>query len=255
MPRKTTSLADVLLEAPWWVSVVVAATVYFLTKFILPAADTGNQILNMLFKAVEVPASFFSFIILLIAPFSFLNAKRKAKQLDIQSGIASIRHLHWRQFEELVAEAFRRQGYQVSEGSYGADGGIDITLRKNDELVLVQCKQWKAQKVGVNVIREMFGLLNAHHANRIIVVTSGRFTQEAISFAHNKPIELINGDALLVLIQGVQTTSNIEITKAPICPKCNAELTERTAKRGANAGKNFLGCSRFPKCRYTAPLS
>lgn len=255
MTRKNSSFVDILLEAPWWVSVIAATFIYLTMKFVLPAVDTGNQILNILFKAVEVPAPFFSFFVLLVAPFAFLNAKRKAKQLDMQSGITSIRHLHWRQFEELVAEAFRRQGYQVSEGSYGADGGIDITLRKNDELVLVQCKQWKAQKVGVSVIREMFGVLNAHHASRIAVVTSGRFTQEAVSFAQDKPIELINGNALLVLIRDVQTNPHVETTKAPICPKCGAELVERTARRGANAGNLFLGCSSFPKCRYTEQLS
>jgi restriction system protein len=34
------------------------------------------------------------------------------------------------------------------------------------------------------------------------------------------------------------------------CPKCGAELVLRTARKGANAGKGFYGCSRFPSCRY-----
>jgi restriction system protein len=36
-----------------------------------------------------------------------------------------------------------------------------------------------------------------------------------------------------------------------ICPKCNSALIERTAKRGQNKGNTFLGCSNFPKCRFT----
>ncbi|MHB8108634.1 MAG: nuclease-related domain-containing protein [Syntrophorhabdaceae bacterium] len=36
-----------------------------------------------------------------------------------------------------------------------------------------------------------------------------------------------------------------------ICPKCGAELVRRTARQGQNAGQAFLGCSGFPKCRYT----
>ena len=39
--------------------------------------------------------------------------------------------------------------------------------------------------------------------------------------------------------------SNLEI-----CPKCNAFLVKRTAKKGTNAGSVFLGCSGYPKCRY-----
>ncbi len=33
------------------------------------------------------------------------------------------------------------------------------------------------------------------------------------------------------------------------CPRCEAEMVLRTAKRGANAGKQFWGCSNYPKCR------
>lgn len=35
-----------------------------------------------------------------------------------------------------------------------------------------------------------------------------------------------------------------------ICPRCNANLILRTAKRGTNAGNQFYGCSNYPKCRY-----
>ena len=34
------------------------------------------------------------------------------------------------------------------------------------------------------------------------------------------------------------------------CPRCNAELVLRTAKKGEHAGEQFYGRSRFPKCRY-----
>ena len=48
----------------------------------------------------------------------------------------------WREFEMLVGEAFRLQGYQVVEtGGGGADGGVDLVLRKDRETFLVQCKQ------------------------------------------------------------------------------------------------------------------
>ncbi|MBR5446977.1 MAG: topoisomerase DNA-binding C4 zinc finger domain-containing protein [Clostridia bacterium] len=35
-----------------------------------------------------------------------------------------------------------------------------------------------------------------------------------------------------------------------ICPRCGKELLLRTATRGENAGKQFYGCSGFPRCRY-----
>ena len=254
MPRKNTSFADLLFQAPWWVSVITAAITYVVMGHLLPSVETDNQLINMIFKALAIPAPYFALFILFIAPFSFFNARRKAKQLDAQRSIETIRQLHWRNFEELVAEAYRRQGYRVTEGGFGADGGIDLELRKGEELILVQCKQWKAQKVGVSVVREMFGVLTASNADKVVVICSGRFTQQAIDFASDKPVTLIDGNELLSLIHEVQTEPKVETVKQNVCPSCGSELVERQAKRGAHAGNAFLGCSAFPKCRYTEEL-
>ncbi|AUC89420.1 DUF2034 domain-containing protein [Alteromonas sp. MB-3u-76] len=254
MPRKNTSFADLLFQAPWWVSVITAAITYVVMGHLLPSVETDNQLINMVFKALAMPAPYFAIFILFIAPFSFFNARRKAKQLDAQKSIETIRQLHWRNFEELVAEAYRRQGYRVTEGGFGADGGVDLELRKGEGLTLVQCKQWKAQKVGVSVVREMFGVLTASNADKIIVICSGKFTQQAIDFASDKPVTLIDGNELLSLIHEVQTEPKVETVKQNVCPRCGSELVERQAKRGANAGNAFLGCSTFPKCRYTEEL-
>jgi hypothetical protein len=40
----------------------------------------------------------------------------------------------------------------------------------------------------------------------------------------------------------------------PTCPKCGANMLLRTAKSGANAGKQFWGCSNFPRCRTMLPI-
>lgn len=41
---------------------------------------------------------------------------------------------------------------------------------------------------------------------------------------------------------------------APVCPRCGADMVLRTARRGANLGNQFWGCSTFPKCRSTIAL-
>ena len=43
--------------------------------------------------------------------------------------------------------------------------------------------------------------------------------------------------------------------KAPGCPKCGKPMRQRTARKGANAGKAFWGCSDYPKCTGTKPLA
>jgi restriction endonuclease Mrr len=92
--------------------------------------------------------------------------------------------------EMLVGEAFRLKGYRIEElGGRGADGGIDLVLRKSGKKFLVQCKQWRSYKVGVGVIREHFGVMTAEKADGGFVVTSGRFTAEARVFAKGFHIE------------------------------------------------------------------
>lgn len=38
---------------------------------------------------------------------------------------------------------------------------------------------------------------------------------------------------------------------AQLCPKCGSKLLLRKTKKGDNAGRQFWGCSAFPKCRTT----
>jgi len=39
-----------------------------------------------------------------------------------------------------------------------------------------------------------------------------------------------------------------------MCPKCGSEMTLRIAQKGSNAGKQFWGCSTFPKCKAIAEI-
>jgi restriction system protein len=184
--------------------------------------------------------------------------------LDQQTSVESIRALPWKQFEFLVAEAYRRQGYDVEFLlGRGADGGVDLTLRRDGRKSLVQCKQWKVFSVGAPVIREMFGLLFDQNADEAIIVTSGKFTRDAQDFAAGKPIRLIDGPQLLTLVQSVQTApaateSGSEATPAtatiPDCPSCGQSMVLRTSKRGANVGTQFWGCSTYPDCKGTRNL-
>jgi restriction system protein len=183
--------------------------------------------------------------------------------------------MSWREFEMLVGEGFRLQGYQVVEtGGGGADGGIDLVLTKpgksGGEKFLVQCKQWRAYKVGVDVVRELYGVMAAKGATGGFVVTSGRFTEEAISFASGRNVTLVDGPKLHGLLQQAQAGANrapsqkpavpvghspASSAKALACPLCAKPMVRRTAKRGANAGNEFWGCTGYPACRGTRPIN
>jgi restriction system protein len=176
-------------------------------------------------------------------------------QLESQTSIESIRGLSWSEFEGLVAEAYRRKGFTVEQSlAGGADGGVDLVLRKDGQKTLVQCKQWRTMSVGAPIIREQYGLMVHEKAHRVIVVTSGHFTREAEAFVAGKAMELIDGGQLLEIVRGVQTNPRKTApasTQTPVCPKCGSAMILRTAKKGPNAGNSFWGCSTYPTCTGT----
>jgi len=260
--RRDDDWFELLIGCPWQVSVGLGVAVYGSMNFLLPNLEIQNPLLRgMLQRAPEL--SWVSMLFLIPALLSLIRSERQGELLEKQSGLDSIRKLSWKQFEELLAEVYRRQSFQVIENvGVGADGGIDLTLRKNEKTYLVQAKQWKAWKVGVRVVREMFGLMHAHRADGVIVVTSGQFTAEAQEFAVGKPIELIAGERLAELVRSVQDfRPDQPIASAPPsvsssrreCPRCRGTLVVRTARRGSQIGQPFWGCSKYPACRYTEP--
>jgi restriction system protein len=208
VPRKNESILNQLGVLPWWMTLIIAAIMYPTLKYVLPVIPFDNHLISALTQGVSKAAYLILIPLFGVAIFSFLNQLRKGKMLENQTGLDSIKKLSWRQFEELVGEVFRRQGYLVLENpSDGADGGIDLRLRKNGQITFVQCKHWKSKSVGVKIVRELYGVMTAAKASHGILATFGNFTQEAKSFAKGKPIQLIGGNHLVKLISEVQNSS------------------------------------------------
>jgi restriction system protein len=222
-------------------------------------------------------------LLLLVWGVTEIKKLGRRRLFDRQSGLDSMGELSWQEFEQLVCEAYRRQGYAVEHtGSHGGDGGVDLTLRRGGETVLVQCKHWKAWRVGVKEVRELLGVVTSERANQGIVVTYGSFTEEAIAFGRKNPITLVAGPELERLIHSVQRTKAQSDRRSvgdrldadgatyasvadlpdrlskgnavPMCPLCGSRMVERTAKRGQFSGQAFLGCSRYPGCRGTRKI-
>jgi len=40
-------------------------------------------------------------------------------------------------------------------------------------------------------------------------------------------------------------------TSDTVCPRCGSDLVERTVKQGPRTGSQFVGCSSYPKCKFT----
>lgn len=283
---KKTSPAEDLLALiamlPWWAGVALAVFSYgVLHSLATPIAaptmqpgQIGEYVGQMIGKTLAYYGQFIVPVICLVG--AALSAWRRRQRRTLvatvtQSPAASVLDgLSWREFEQLVGEGFRLQGYQVIEsGGSGPDGGVDLVLNKGGDTFLVQCKQWKAYKVGVEVVRELYGVMAAKGAAGGFVVTSGQFTGPAREFVLGRNLELLDGPVLLRLLHQAQAAGHANAamltvpassigserySAIPACPACNKPMVCRTAKRGEQAGTAFWGCAGFPACRGTRAI-
>src|SRR5207245_2230123 len=105
----------------------------------------------------------------------------------------------------------------------------------------------------------LYGVLMHRRADSAKLVVTASFTSDAVAFARGKPIQLIDSDALLQLIRGVQTSAKIPpalsenagVVEAPVCPKCGSKMVLKEARHGPRAGQSFWDCSRYPDCQGT----
>ncbi|WP_420008486.1 restriction endonuclease [Xanthomonas sacchari] len=263
---------DALAALPWPVGIMAGIAGFLAVRDGIPwwFSRQDGALSQAIAQQAEGAFAPMAWILLLLcwlaALASFLKARHRRRLLDTRTTLESLAAGGWRQFELLVGEAFRRQGYAVEEtGLGGADGGIDLILRKDGRRTLVQCKQWRRRQVGVSVVREMFGLMAHHQADAVKIVCVGGYTADAAQFALGKPIKLIGGEQLLDMIQtaqhdsalGMPLDSRIEpalgsaietFSQSPTCRRCGSVLVQRTNRRTGDA---FLGCSQFPHCRGT----
>ena len=242
-----------LKHAPWWVSVVVGILFYLSVTELMPRVVGDGPMVSQ----VRQVLSWLSLLFLVPAVISAHRRLHGRYLLATNRSIDSIRSLDWQTFEELIEAYYRDHGFRTQRQiESGADGGVDVRI-SNDrgERYLVQCKQWRSRKIGVKVVRELYGIVAAEGATGGIVISSGSFTHEAQSFANGVAIELIDGNLLQQSlgdrIPKITVTNRARPEETTLCPRCGSTLVLRKARRGASAGSTFYGCSSYPRCRYT----
>ena len=299
--KKSRPLEDLMALVallPWWGGVGLALVAYLGLHHVaqqpvpVPTdpAQVGALLQHSLWRGLANAGQYVAPIICLVGAAASALRRRQRRAL-VENASANptadtLDGMDWQTFELLVGEIFRRQGFQVVEtGGGGPDGGVDLVLRRDGETHLVQCKQWRAYRVGVNVVRELYGVMAARGAASGYVVTSGRFTEEARAFAEGRHIRLLDGPRLLGLLRQVRPAAGSSTmapeptreapprparpvaqaaaptaptsaasTAPPTCPACGQTMVRRVAKRGAHAGQAFWGCTGYPGCRGTLPL-
>lgn len=143
------------------------------------------------------------FVVLGLAATAWLR-RTPSSPTDAQAaerGAGQLGLLRWRDFTRLVLQAMHGRGYRtVVEDGMPADGiptdGGDIVLERNGERTLLSVKYGSASLVGAQALLGLGGSATLRGTQKVIVVTPGRFDEEAIRLARQQDIELIDGQDL-----------------------------------------------------------
>ena len=168
-----------------------------------------------------------------------------------------LRHLEWRRFEELCAAYFEALGFTTRSTPARAGGGADISVcaqASESASLIVHCKPWSAYRVGIKPVRELLGAMASAGVGEGALVSSGRFTQEAMNFAANENIKLIDGADLLGKLAALPPEQALALLKfatrgdflTPTCPGCSIKMISR---RSTAEGRKYWGCPNYPQCK------
>lgn len=153
------------------------------------------------------------------------------------NGLKNVSHRHddalsrvgWAELERLLATYYREVGWWVEHAGTGGtgarfDGGVDLRIRRDAEVVLVQCKHWNAKQVPHNAVHELLGVMINEGATGAILVSSGEFTRAAIDAAQRHGhVKLIDGETLRGMLgplpEPEPSPTAIQMPAAPVPPR------------------------------------
>jgi restriction system protein len=116
------------------------------------------------------------------------------------------------EFEALVANLFAKMGLETKLTRSSRDGGVDCVAFDQRPIlggkVVIQAKRYR-NTVGVSAVRDLYGTMMNEGANKGILVATSGYGPDAFAFVQDKPIELIDGGALLYLLEQNGTRARI----------------------------------------------
>lgn len=124
----------------------------------------------------------------------------QARRADLK--LAQLGSLSPEAFEEFVAEVFEALGYLVDRVGGTGDEGVDLRVRKDGLVGVVQCKYHTSKGViGSPDLQKFLGTIHHSRSHKGFFVTTRTFSLAAERFTANHPIELIDGPRLVELVQ------------------------------------------------------
>ena len=142
---------------------------------------------------------------------------------------ANLAAMEWEDFEHLVAQLFEwefaKNGIEVKVTRASRDRGVDAILFDPDPIrggkFVLQAKRY-TNTVDVASVRDLYGTVINEGANRGILITTSAYGPDAYEFAKDKPLSLVDGTNLLLMLQKHGKKYRIDLEEAR---RMNANVT------------------------------
>lgn len=176
------SLFAILMRSSWWVSVAVALLLALAARLLAP-------------EEYFIPALSICFPFLVIAAMAAWKQSRQPGAGQVEATVATVSAMSWRDFADVLEQAYLREGYAVTRVA----GAADFRLEKDGRSALVCGKRWKAANHGVEPLRELQLLREKLDVQDVIYIALGSVSDNGRRFAGEHRIRLV-GDAELTAL-------------------------------------------------------
>ena len=181
------SLFAVLLRAPWWVSLLVAAGVAVVSLALLPVE----------FRPVGVISGLPFLVIAAIAA-------RRQWQLPSAARVAetgqAVSAMDWPTFSHLLEQAFRRDGFEVQRSRSEA---YDFEVARGGKRTLVCARRWKAARTGLEALRALQTAREAADVSDALYIGLGSVSENGLPFATKHQITIWQIEQLAHALRGL----------------------------------------------------
>ena len=182
------TLFSILLEQPWWISVLVAVAAFGIAQLAFPPVAPW----------VALP-------FLVIAAIVGWKQLRTVSPGQVEDRIKTLRDMTWERFSQTIADAYRRQGYEVARAKSDA---YDFELTRNGRTTLLQGRRWKVNQLGVAPLQDLVKAIHTEEAANGICITAGDLSAKAAEFAAANPITVVKGTELAALVGKLPSASD-----------------------------------------------
>jgi HJR/Mrr/RecB family endonuclease len=216
------ALTSVITRLPGAAAAALALVIYVGAGLALPLALRWSVMGLVIANIVA------TFIAVLVALCWLAGQVEESRRRQLVEWTTDLRLLSAEEFEWLVGELFRREGWDVQETGRqdGPDGNIDLELTRDGHHAIVQCKRWTSRLVNVDEVRNFGGTLlreGLAGSSGVFVTLSG-FTAQARTEARKIGLTLVDRRDLYTRMEKVR--------RSEPCPICQTPMTLGRSARG-----------------------